>query len=105
MGYETYHQFRIEGDDPSGLTEEEHATAITKLADYTYLFEESCKWYNEEEDMMKYSLLYPKTVFNVTGEGEENGDLWSAFYLNGERQELRPEVIWPEFDKTMFAQE
>ena len=102
MGYYTYHTFSIEGDDPSGLTEEEHITNIETLADYTGLFEEYCKWYDESDDMTKYSLLYPTTIFVISGEGEETGDMWSAYYLNGKRQELRPTIVWPDFDKTKF---
>jgi hypothetical protein len=31
----------------------------------------SCYWYDHEEDLKKFSLLYPDTLFMLTGEGEE----------------------------------
>jgi len=103
MGYYTFHEFAIEGNDPSGLTEEDHKTAINILSKYGIeLFEDPVKWYDEEENMREYSQLYPTTIFVIAGKGEEQPDIWNAYYLNGKRQELRPEQVWPDFDINNF---
>ena len=104
MGYNTYHQFDIEGDDPSGLTEDDHTQALGVLSEYNeYLFEDSIKWYDQETDMLEYSLRYPETIFKITGDGEEQGDEWIAYYLNGKSQTLRPTVTWPQCNINNFS--
>ena len=102
MGYETYHDFNIEGEDPSGLTEEEHIKAIESLSEYSCLFRDCCKWYDESEDMTKYSLLYPTTIFVISGEGEENGDLWEAYFLNGKMQMCKAKIEYDTFDEAQM---
>jgi hypothetical protein len=103
MGYNTYREFEIEGIDNSGLTEEDHTIAIGELTGYgPTLFEEANKWYEEILEMTEYSKRHPKTTFKITGEGEEAGDVWIRYYLNGKTQELIPTVTWPEFNVNNF---
>jgi hypothetical protein len=103
MGYYTYHQFDIVGNDPSGLTEDDHKRELGELTGYNdNLFEDSNKWYDEPEEMTEYSKRNPETTFKITGEGEEAGDVWIRYYLNGKTQELIPTVTWPEFNVNNF---
>lgn len=48
-------------------------------------FEESIKWYDHVEDMIKLSKVFPETLFILDGWGEEIGDVWREFYMDGER--------------------
>lgn len=48
-------------------------------------FEESIKWYDHVEDMIKLSKVFPETLFILDGWGEEIGDVWRELYMNGER--------------------
>jgi len=57
------------------------------------------KWYDTHEDMLQYSLKYPDTTFQLTGEGEESGDFWRNYYNNGKCQQTKGEVIYEEFDE------
>ena len=41
------------------------------------------KWYGHHEDMCAHSLKYPDVVFTISGEGEENGDVWISHYKGG----------------------
>lgn len=66
-------------------------------------FEESCKWYEHNADMLKVSKLYPETVFILSGEGEEAGDLWKTYYLNGKLQEVTATITYDEFDPTKLV--
>ena len=68
------------------------------LSDFMDPFCDSCKWYDHEKDMRAFSLGFPKMTFRLSGEGEENGDTWVKYFKAGKMQELRPEVVWPEFD-------
>lgn len=45
---------------------------------------DSCKWYSFDGDMIALSKLLPDVLFKLSGTGEEQGDEWVHFYLNGE---------------------
>lgn len=59
------------GEDESPLLEE--------------FFEESIKWYDHVEDMIKLSKVFPETLFILDGWGEDIGDVWRELYIDGER--------------------
>lgn len=62
-------------------------------------FDEQCKWYEWKEDMIKVSKRYPLTIFIIDGEGEESGDIWKAYFLNGKHQYTKAELVFEEFDE------
>jgi hypothetical protein len=65
---------------------------------------DSTKWYEHDEDMLKLSAKYPKTVFKLYGEGENNGDIWAKFYHDGKmKHEIRLESTLPEPDLDAIA--
>jgi hypothetical protein len=43
----------------------------------------SGKWYSHWNDMIAMSKAIPTVLFKLRGEGEENGDSWDAYFLNG----------------------
>ena len=98
MGYCTLHRLEIiEGNDHITDYEKE----IGELSEYgNSIFEYSIKWYNHKEDMLTYSKLHPKTLFKLSGEGEESGDLWQEYYLNGKMQRIVGEIIFAEYDES-----
>ena len=63
-------------------------------------FADSCKWYEHDKHMRDISRMYPETIFILEGEGEESGDIWKKYYLNGKCQTAKAEVIIPEFDES-----
>lgn len=60
--------------------------------------EDSCKWYNHEEDMVTLSQKHPTVLFKVHGEGEVSGDIWDKWFLNGKKQICNAEIVIPDFD-------
>lgn len=54
------------------------------------VFEEPCKWYDYQEGMKKFSKMFPKYVFLLEGCGEEKGDHWYKYYMNGKMQDVTP---------------
>ncbi len=97
MGYYTTHELEIiKGDNLIDICKEE----ISKLADYSDCFDESIKCYEHEENMREYSLLHPDTLFKLSGIGEENGDLWHEYYLNGKMQRVNAVITFEEFDES-----
>lgn len=55
----------------------------------------SCIWYDHEEDLKNFSLLYPDTLFMLTGEGEENKDLWKLYVKNGKSKKVKAIISFP----------
>ncbi len=47
---------------------------------------DTCKWYEHEDDMRQMSKAIPDVLFHLSGEGEESGDIWDAWFLNGKGQ-------------------
>lgn len=65
-------------------------------------FEESRKWYNYKSDMKKLSLKFPNTYFLLYGVEEEQGDVWKAYFYNGEVQIIKAILIFK--DEPIFAE-
>ena len=60
------------------------------------------KWYEYAEDMCKLSSCFPSVIFQLDGEGEENGDLWTAWYKNGKQVIHCAEIIIKPLDEKEF---
>lgn len=63
---------------------------------------ESCKWYSHEEDLKGFSLLYPDTLFELHGKGQDEGDLWAKYFKNGKVQVAKAFISYPPFDETLL---
>lgn len=95
MGYYTRHELEIlEGNDYATPYKQE----ISELADYGYCFEDEIKWYHHTEDMLKYSKKHPNTLFKLTGEGEEQPDMWQEYYKNGKFHRIVGVMVFEEFN-------
>ena len=62
----------------------------------------SCTWYDHEDDLIKLSRLYPYVVFDLYGEGEESGDIWHKYFMNGKMQHCPAKITFDEFDVEML---
>ena len=56
-------------------------------------------WRKHEEEMVELSERYPNVVFKLHCEGEEQGDVWDKYFLNGFMQTRRAKVEIPPFDR------
>lgn len=65
--------------------------------------EESLKWYDAVDDLCKMSTNIQDVVFELAVHGEEEGDYWKAYILNGKSQVVQGvmTITYPEeFDIT-----
>lgn len=60
---------------------------------------EPCKWYDYNEEMAEFSKKYPNWLFTLSGTGEEAGDIWKRYYLNGKVQEAVARITFDDFDE------
>jgi hypothetical protein len=59
---------------------------------------DSVKWYDHETEMKAISLTYPGVLFTMKGEGEEAGDIWTKYFIDGKMQVSRAEIKIDGFD-------
>ena len=56
------------------------------------------KWYDYIDDMKMLSLKFPTIVFILEGDGEENDDMWVAYFMNGKVQYEKAKITYNYFD-------
>lgn len=61
---------------------------------------ESVKWYDHEEHMVKMSKHIKDVLFKLEGKGEESGDIWIKYFLNGKKQICRGNIVFDDFDES-----
>jgi hypothetical protein len=67
---------------------------------------DSMKWYENEEEMGALSLKFADVVFLLEGKGEEENDLWRAYFLNGRVHICRAEITikYDDFNPAKLAE-
>lgn len=56
------------------------------------------EWHNWEKDMLEFSKKYPDLLFQLNGEGEDNDDIWVAYFIDGKCQYSKVKLILDSFD-------
>ena len=56
-------------------------------------------WYEHEADLIYISTRFPEFAFTLTGIGEAAGDMWKKRFQGGKVEEVRVEIVWPEFEE------
>ena len=49
--------------------------------------------------MIKFSLLFPDVLFTLWGNGEENEDMWVAYFKNGKSQVRKATISFVAFSE------
>jgi len=60
---------------------------------------ERTKWYEHADDMKEMSLAFPGVLFTLSGEGEDAGDIWKEYYLDGKYQADKAVLRFDGFNK------
>lgn len=61
---------------------------------------ESVKWYEHEDHIRALSKEFPNVLFTLRGEGEESGDIWNKYFLNGKMQMAKAQIAFDPFDES-----
>lgn len=93
MGYSTYFQIAITPELP------EVREALNE-SDFSYAFDDTCKWYDHEADMLAFSKQFPDALFKLTGEGEEAGDMWRKYFKAGKMQSCHAQITYESYDES-----
>ncbi|PFE80041.1 hypothetical protein CN333_00155 [Bacillus thuringiensis] len=110
MGYYTAHTLDAKNVDISeilsDLREKMEAGSLDFHTDIFYAvntngeYYNETKWYDHETEMSAISRLYPDVIFELSGEGEESGDLWRDYYKNGKIQRCPAKITYDEYDES-----
>lgn len=60
-------------------------------------FYANVKWYDWEKDMSEISEIFPEIEFFLSGNGEDNADVWEATAENGVVRKRRAELVFGEW--------
>ena len=109
MGYET--RFKLTALTDRNYSQRDYLKVLAEIdprefspaADsFEEEFEEPRTWYNYKDDMKKLSLQFPDTYFLLYGTGEEQGDVWKAYFYNGKVQIIKATLTFK--DEPIFAE-
>lgn len=107
MGYCTKYNLKIEKNNSCFTDSEIFKQTVEKLElgiiDYALDNDLKCynavNWYDHPKHMRAVSSVIKNVLFLLEGEGEESGDIWKEYYLNGKMQRCKVKLVFDEFDK------
>lgn len=112
MGY--YTKYEMESVTPK-LTREQYLEVLEFLSqkiigesakvgdninDY---LQEPMKWYDSDKDMLELSAKFPNNLFLLSGYGEEQDDIWKAYFKNNKVFYPKRTVLWEDFDENKLT--
>ena len=77
---------KIDNKDPNDISD----------YDAEWCLGDSLKWYDHDKDMIEVSKQFPDITFILDGEGEDNDDIWKAYYKNGEMEVIQARIVFDE---------
>lgn len=87
MGYNTRYELQT-----IPANEQKHVhEIIVGMCDGYDPFGDECKWYEHEKDVKSASTVAPNVIIQISGDGEEQGDEWVLYALNGETMKHKRE--------------
>jgi len=108
MSYLTYYLLQIESQNPI-----EHENVIAGLRESSADAREALfsagdpnrwsTWYEHEDDMRQLSSRFPDMLFTLSGEGEENEDIWVKYFKAGRMQASYATIVLDPFDETKLV--
>jgi len=109
MGYDTYYRLTVLEEDGvtkvyNPLLNEERVDENIEIGRLIDGDMDACHWYNHQKEMALLSKKYPHYIFDLVGDGEEQGDIWNEFYWNGHSYGWVLEYQLPHVDVAQLKQ-
>lgn len=95
MGYYTEFELAVIS---GGDSETDYEEVVRNQAHYNPFCSET-KWYDFKDDMREVSKQHPNVLFELSGQGEENSDLWKAYFKDGKMQMCKARIEYDNFDE------
>ncbi len=95
MGYQTRYDL---SDNSADVVELASDISEYDLSCMGFGISDDIKWYDHDRDMKKVSEAFPDTLITLRGEGEDSGDIWTTYYLNGKMQRCKAVIAFEEFN-------
>ena len=104
MGYYTWYTLDIIKDPDNQIDDfYEEFDKLTGLANDLKKYDGTeAKWYNWENDMKELSKKFSKMLFRISGDGEEQFDVWNCYFCNGKSYYREIQTYWEPFDELGF---
>lgn len=100
MGYYTDYNLSTDSYDNENIIDEfKQSSENAKYA----LESESCKWYDHEKELRKFSKKYPDVLFTLYGQGEEHPDIWYKYFKNGLMQKCEAIITYPKYNESELS--
>lgn len=111
MGYYTDHSLKVKNLNSQDNARLEQVLRDKELIGYAfweptfyndfveYPVYDSVKWYEAESDMKEISEMFPDAVFELSGIGEDFGDVWRSYFKNGECEHCPGEIVYKQPQK------
>jgi hypothetical protein len=100
MGY--YTDFKLEIKD-SSVDVDNVLEELQSISGYRFYIKDGriesydvIKWYDHILDMRNISMKFPNVLFYLYGNGEDEGDMWLEYYLNGSYQRAKTIIAYSE---------
>lgn len=97
MGYNTYFSLKVDGTEYDQDVHKFVFDFFMNKHDFVPC-DDYCKWYTYDDDMLELSRLFPSIKFELHGDGEDEEDLWTTYYLNGKKQRCQAQISYDPFD-------
>lgn len=78
-----------------------YESQLRKIAGFNPL-ETETKWSGWKKDMKELSSKYPNVLFKLYGTGEENSDMWKAYFKNGKMQICKAKITFDEYNENLL---
>lgn len=77
----------------------DHKKGISNIAKFNP-FMMDCEWYKSHDNMLEYSIIYPKFTFILNCRGEDITDKWKSYYKNGKSFTTYAKIIFEEYNES-----
>lgn len=106
MGYYTSYSLSIINNPSNGRDLIEELRKENKDAAYAIddigSMQQPIKWYDYDKDMRAFSKKFPGIIFLLEGIGEEQPDMWKAWFMNGKMFRAEAVITYPDFNPDLL---